>query len=248
MSESFQSMADDFFVNLNLQTTIGLPEGRDTILGFCQAVQKRFGAMTALYQREGREYVLEGDREAGSYQWLELHASHLTAGWFNPPDAEAARAYHRWLVERCVYFLGVGGLDVECLDVTFGFNLDYLGNRDAIVHDALLSGSDLTASAGDGLGRCIECEPNVVYALDDDCCVQARIAVETRCTSYQVRTGNYTEDPISAYLTMRRCPRPGEVLAMDETVTELYSLCEDGAVRVIVPQVVRPIVAAIAAG
>jgi len=247
MSDSFKTIADDFFVNLNLQTTVAMPEGRETILGFCQTVQKRFTGMTSFYQREGREYVLEGDRDAGSYQWLELHPDRLTGGWFNPPEVAEAHAFHHWLLERCVYFLGVGNLDVECLDLTFGFNLDFLGNRDAIVQDALLSGSSLSALSSEGLGPCIECEPSVVFALTDDCCLQARMAVETRCDSYQVRTGNYTEEPISVYLTLRRCQQPGVVLELAPAMNELAEACEDVTTRVIAPQVLRPIVSVIAA-
>jgi len=246
MSESFNTVADDFFVNLSLQTAVSLPDGRETILGFCQAVQRQFPAMTTLYQRQDRHYVLEGDREAGAYAWLELQTDTLAAGWFNPDSTERAYAFDRWLLDRCVYFLGVTGIDVEYLDLTFGFNLDFVGNRDAIVSEALMGTSAVAALVNDGLGPCIECQPNMVVALDEDCASQARIAVETRSDSYQVRTGQYSDEPISVYFTVRRHPRPGEVLELVVAYDALAAVVEETASRVVVPQVVRPIVAAIA--
>lgn len=248
MSAEFNTIADDFFVNLNVQTALSLPSNRETILQFCEAVQRQFAEMTNLYQRDNEEYVLEGDREAGSYQWMELQSNRLSAGYFNPPQTGKACYLHRWLLDRSVYFLGIGGLDVECLDVCFGFNLDFRGNRDEIVSEAMLEGSPLTALSGEGLGKCVECEPAVVFALDSDCYLQARLSLETRCDSYQVRTGNYSDDPISVYFDVRRYPQPGCVMNLTESFDELARLCEDLSCRIVVPQIIQPIITAMAAG
>lgn len=246
MSRQFNDIADDFFLNLNLQTTLALPTGRETVLSFCEAVQKRFTMMTSLYQRDSGEYVLEGDREAGCYQWLELQGRRMSAGFVNPPDLDEGVEFHRWLLERSVYFLGVGGLDVECVDVTFGFHLGFVGNRDAVVAEAMLSNSPLAAIANEGLGKALECEPSLVFALDTDCSVQARLAIETRCNDYQIRTGDFTDEPIAIHFTIRRCPRPGEVMRAEAAFTNSCTIGEDLCDRLIVPQVVRPIQTAIA--
>ena len=141
MDVDFSSVADDFFVNLNLQTTMPLPTTRENVLHFYEAVQKQFPSLTSFYVRDSGEYVLEGDRDSGSYRWLELQTNQLAAGYFSPPRREDAYRFHRWLLDRSIYYLGVSGLDVEALDVMFGFNLDYRGNRDAIVAQALLNRS-----------------------------------------------------------------------------------------------------------
>jgi hypothetical protein len=151
------------------------------------------------------------------------------------------------LLDRSLSFLGLGGLDTDCLDVMFAFNLDYAGNRDAIVAEALLGGSPLSALGGEGFGRWVECQPEVVFALDEDCYLQARLAVESRCDSFQVRTGTFSEEPISVYFTVRRYPRPGEVLQAVAALANLCGICEDFTGRVIVPHVVAPIASAIAA-
>jgi len=248
MATEFSSAADDFFVNLNLQTTLPLPQGRETVLHFCEAVQKEFADMTSFYQRESGEFVLEADRDKGEYQWMELQSHRLTAGYFNPPRLADAYRLHHWLLERSLYYLGVSGLDVECLDVLFGFNLDYRGNRDAIVARALTANSPLAALAGEAAVTPVEFEPNVVVALDEDCSRQARLSLETRSSSYQVRTGQYDDEPVSIYFTIRQYPRPAGVLQLKQSFSEQCEVCEDLARRIVIPSIIQPIAAAIAAG
>ena len=245
MSIDFLSAADDFFINLNLQTTLALPTSRESILHFCEAVQKEFKSMASFYQRETGEYVLEGNRESGKYRWLEIQTHRLSAGYFNPETLADGCALHEWLLERSIYYLGVGGLDVECLDVLFGFNLDFRGNRDGIVAEALLGGSPIGALVGETGLTCIECEPNLVAALDSDCYCQARLSLETRSNSYQIRTGQYDDEPISVYLTLRQYPAPGQLLDMKASFAQQCESCEDLARRVVIPQIVDPIAAAI---
>ncbi|MFP4141196.1 MAG: hypothetical protein ACOCZU_07870 [Planctomycetota bacterium] len=247
MCADFNTVADDFFVNMTLQTTLALPTNRETVLHFFEAVQREFPAMGSFYQREpGGEFVLEGDRESGSYPWMELHENRLSAGFFNPPDAATAYRMHHWLLDRSVYFLGCSPLDVDSLDVVFGFNLDYQGNRDRIVSQALLGGSPLGAFLLDDSAQPLECEPGVVIALDEDCYVQARLAVETRSNSYQVRTSSYSEDPISVYFTVRQYPAPGKVLSFVEAIGDQCSQCEELVCAMVIPNILRPIASAIA--
>ncbi|MFA6135131.1 MAG: hypothetical protein WC869_14045 [Phycisphaerae bacterium] len=246
MSFDFSSIADDFFVNMNLQTTLALPTSRETVLQFCEAVQKEFRTMTSFYQRETGEYVLESDHEEGSYLWMEMQNHRLSAGYFNPPTLADAYKFHSWLLERSVYFLGVSGLDVDCLDILFGFNLDFRGNRDAVAARALLEGSPLAALVSGGGMKAIEFEPSLVLALEDACYLQARVTLETRSSSYQVRMAAYEEEPISIYFTLRQYPRPGKVMNVREALDQQYSTGEDMVVRLVIPNIVQPIAAAIA--
>jgi hypothetical protein len=241
----FSSIADDFFVNLNLETTMQLPDSRETVLHFFEAVQKQFPSMAGFFRRDDGEYCLEADREAGSYQWAEIHRRRLCAGHFNPPGMADAAGLHEWLLERSVYYLGIGGLDIEALDVMFGFNLDYTGNRDELVAEALLAGSPFSGLLGEGL-RPVEFEPSLVVAIDEGCYMQARIAIETRCNSYQVRTGQYDNEPISVYFTVRRYPQPDQVIDAVASFRRQREIAEDVVSRLVIPQVIRPIAEAIA--
>jgi len=246
MTNSFDAFSDDVFVNMSLQTALPLPDSRETILQFCEACQRKFPAMTMFYQRESGEYVLEGDRDSGTYRWLELESRRMTGGHFNPPDVVEGVEQHRWVLEHCTYYLGVSHMDVECLDVTVGFNLDFIGNRDAVVAEAMLGGAPLLALADEAQLTPLNFEPNFVVSLDRDCYLQARLSVETRSNSYQVRTGNYDDEPISIYITVRKYPSPGQKFNILESYQQQWEHLQDLAQRIIIPRVLRPIAAAIA--
>jgi len=247
MPTGFSNFSDDLFVNMDLHTALTMPQGRETILQFCEAVQKQFPDMGDFYQRDGGEFVLEGDRQAGSYRWLELAGKRMSSGSFNPEDVEAAYAQHRWVLDRSKYYLGVSPLDVESLDLVYGFNLDFTGNRDAIVCEALLAGSPLGSLTAEGMGPALNFEPSVVVAMDDHCAVQCRLAIETRNSSYQVRTGNYEREPISVYVTVRGYPKPNGSFDLDESMVTQTEMGEDVLSRVIIPNIIRPIASAISA-
>ncbi len=240
------TVADDFYVNMDLETVLALPTNRETVLHFCEAITKQFPSMTTFYQRDGGEFVLESNRESGRYFWMEIHPKRLSAGAFNPQSLDAAYQLHRWLLDRSRYFLGIGGLDAEALNVSLGFNFDFKGNRDAIVADALYAGSPLSAVAAEGIGKCIECQPAMVIALDEGCYLQARLALETHCNNFQVRTGEYDPEPISVYFTVRGYPRPGVVMNLAESFDTQRDHCEQIVNRTILPQVLRPLAEAIA--
>jgi hypothetical protein len=241
-----QGIADDYYININLQTALALPTGRETVLHFCEAVQKQFPSMSSFFQRETGEFVLEADREAGSYQWMELQDRRLMAGYFNPPTVAEAYRLHSWLLDRSRFFLGLGGLDVEALDVLYGFNLDCRSNRDAVVSQALLDGSPLAAMLGEA-GTPIEFEPNLVVALDEGCHTQCRLNLETRGNSFQVRSGDYDDEPISVYLTVRQYPQPGQLISLAEAFKSQCRTGEDLICRSLLPHIIQPLAATIAA-
>ncbi len=247
MSTSFSNFSDDFFINSELHTSLPLPQARETVLQFCEAAQKQFPDLTDFYQREEGAYALEGDRGGGSYRWVELAARQLSSGAFNPADVQEAYRLHGWLLECSRYYLGISHLDVESLDLVYGFNLDYTGNRDAIVCDALLGGSRLATLVTEAETTALNFEPSLVVALDAECSLQARLAVETRNSSYQVRSGNYEQEPISVYFTVRAHPQPGSRFDMNSSLKAQITAGEELLSRLVIPQIVRPIAAAIAA-
>ncbi len=42
------------------------------------------------------------------------------------------------------------------------------------------------------------------FSLDEDCATQARLNFESRTTGFHVRTGEFGEEQLSVYLTVRR--------------------------------------------
>ena len=142
--------------------------------------------------------------------------------------------------------LGISPVEIDYLDVLFGFDLGFSGNHDEIIADSLLCDSPLTCLTEEEGAKPVDFQPTVTVALSDDCRLQARIDVVTRTNSYQVRTGDYSDDVISVYLILRRYwgDRPKE--PMEKLFASMAERADQLCDAHILPRVVKPISAAIA--
>ena len=244
-SNPFAAFCEDFYVNMRLGSQLALPNGRDTVLHLLERVQKSFPGMTR-FRRTDSEYNLEEDRNGQSYRWLSLEPKRLASGHVNPAAVEDALRLHTMVLEQAPYQLGISPVEIDYLDVLFGFDLSFAGNHDEIIAESLLGDSPLTCLADERGARAVDFQPSVTVALSDDCRLQARIDVVTRTNSYQVRTGDYAEDCISVYLILRRYwgDRPKD--PMEKLFTTMAARAEQLCNDHIVPRVLRPISSAIA--
>jgi hypothetical protein len=85
----------------------------------------------------------------------------------------------------------------------------------------------------------------VTVALSEDCRLQARIDVVTRTNSYQVRTGDYSDEVISVYLILRRYWGDRPKVAIHEVLADMAQRADELCTTHIVPKVLKPISAAI---
>ncbi|MGH9677861.1 MAG: hypothetical protein ACRD36_12225, partial [Candidatus Acidiferrum sp.] len=200
----YNSLCDDFGVYVYLNTKMDLPSGRETVLHFFDGLRKTFPTMADFDTRETGEYVLEEDREQGSYRWVTLETRRLCSGYVNPPDLEAADALHEHVLEVAPYHLDFSALDCEALDALFAFDFTYNGNHDEVVAEALGLNTTLESFLQIPGTRVINFEPSLMLALDEACRLQCRLSIETRTNAYQIRTGQFPEAPISVYFTVRQ--------------------------------------------
>lgn len=237
----FSSFCDDFGVYVYLNTKMELPTGREPVLHFYDAVRKSFPRMTDFERRENGEYVLEEDRESGSYRWVALESKRLSSGFVNPPTVDDADAQHLRVLDIAPYHLDFNGLDVEALDVLFVFDLAYAGNHDEVVADALAVGSPLENLMQLPGGKVINFEPTMMLTLDEQCRLQARLSIETRTNAFQVRTGQFPEAPISVYFTVRQYWGRQQFKTFNESYQNQRRLCQEIVDNQIIPSVVRPL-------
>ena len=200
----YASLCDDFGVYVYVNTKMELATTREMVLHFFDSLQKTFPQMTDFEHRENGEYVLEEDREQGSYRWVSLEAKRFCSGYVNPPAVEDADAHHERVLEVAPYHLDFSPLDCEALDVLFAFDFMYSGNHDEVVAEALGMHSTLEGLIQMPGSRVLNYEPTLMLALDDGCRLQCRLNVETRTNAYQIRTGQFPEAPISVYFTVRQ--------------------------------------------
>lgn len=246
MSHPYSSFCEDFYVNVRLGSQLNLPHQRETLLHFFERVQKDFPTMTRFRKADNGEFNLEEDRSSHCYRWVGMESKRLSGGFVNPPTLDDALKLHCLLLELAPYHLGVSPVEIDYLDLLFGFDLCFSGNHDEIIAESLLADSPLNCLAEGNEVKPVDCQPSITVALSEDCRLQARIDIVTRTNSYQVRTGDYSDDVISVYLILRRYwgDRPRD--PMEVLLRSMAGRAEQLCNRHILPKVVRPISAAIA--
>lgn len=245
MSNPYAAFCEDFYINTRLGSGMTLPHTRETVLHFFERVQKQFPAMTRFRRNDG-ELSLEEERSRDGYRWLSLEPKRLCSGQVNPVSIDQALAYHQFILEQAPFQLGISMLEVEYVDVLFGFDLAFTGNHDEIIAETLLAQSPLWALAEETGARPVDFQPSFTVSLSDDCRLQARMDVITRTNSYQVRTGDYSEEKISVYLNVRRYWGDRPQIALDQMILQLAEKADDLCGTCVIPRVLRPISEAIA--
>jgi hypothetical protein len=246
MSNPYSSFCDDFYMNVRLGSQLNLPHQRETVLHFFERIQKEFPAMTRFRKTDSGDFNLEEDRTSQKYRWVCLESRRLSAGHVNPATVEEALHLHSLLLQLAPFNLGVSPVEVDYLDVLFGFDLSFSGNHDEVVAEGLLADSPLNCLSDEPGAKHVDFQPTVTVALSDDCRLQARIDVITRTNSYQVRTGDYSDDVISVCLILRRYWGDRPRVAMDKFLLEMAERAQELCDRHLLPKVLRPISTAIA--
>lgn len=245
MSNPYASFCEDFYVNMRLGSQMALPHGRDTVLHFFEQVQKAFPAMTR-FRRSENELSIEEDRSSSGYRWLTLESKRLSSGHVNPTGVEEAIKLHRSILQMAPHYVGISPVEIDYLDVLFGFDIEYNGNHDDIVAETMFRESPLACLTEEVGARPVDFQPTVTVALSDDCRLQARIDVVTRTNSYQVRTGEYNDDAISVYLILRRYWGDRPRTAMETLFEEMAERADTLTNQHILPRILRPLNEAIA--
>ena len=246
MSNPYSAFCEDFYVNMRLGSQLALPHNRETLLHLFERVQKNFPTMSRFRKTDNGEFNLEEDRSSQSYRWLSVESKRLSSGHVNPVSVEESLKLHSLLLEMAPHHMGISPIEVDYLDVLFGFDLGFGGNHDDIIAESLFAESPLACLTDVPGSRAVDFQPTVTVALTEDCRLQARVDIVTRTNSYQVRTGDYSDDAISVYLIVRRYwgDRPKE--PMEKLFSEMSEKAEELCTSYIIPRILRPISSTIA--
>lgn len=237
----YSSLCDDFGVYAYVNTKMELPSGRETVLHFFNSLQKTFPTMTDFDCRSGTDYVLEEDREQGSYRWIGLEAKRFTSGFVNPSSIEVADTQHERVLEIAPYHLDFGSLDCESLDVLFSFDFLYPGNHDEVVAEALGLNTTLESLMQMPGTKVLGYEPALMLALDETCRLQCRLNIETRTNAYQIRTNQFPEAPITVYFTVRQYWARQTGKTFVEGYQNQRRVCQELVDNHIIPAVIKPL-------
>ena len=86
----------------------------------------------------------------------------------------------------------------------YAFDFTYRGNHHALLAEALgliPAFEKMSEIPGHQL---VSSDPAIQFALDEDCRTQCRVSIESRTSAYHIRTGEFPEEQLSVYLTLRR--------------------------------------------
>lgn len=259
MRSSYSAYSADFYINQRLNLKMDLAMRRDTVLSLFDRVRRdqphmdRFKRYTDELALESRS---EGEATGMPQQWVAVRKTSVRSGSVNPETTDHGCRLHRLVLESAPYFLDISPLDIDHLEVLYGFDLMAGGNHDAIVFNALYSGSPLAALV-DGLGgkyngtpRMVDCQPLVGVALCDEGELQAHFEVKTRSVGRLGKSngGEYREEPISVYLIVRKYGPFLDVGELGLVFDELTKKGETLLDTVVLPRLLAPIRDAIVMG
>jgi hypothetical protein len=248
MATSFGALCTDFYVNQKLSLKMDLPTSRETVLDFFDRVRREFPQMDRFRRYEG-ELALESPEQSSQYSWLALRRTTIRSGWVNPETLEQAYKLHRLVLEVAPYFLSIGPLDVEFMELVFGFDLRAERNRNNVVFEALMGDSPLASLIDPHASEVvIESQPFLGFALNDRCDVQAYVEIKTRTRTAEVAAGRFDDEPISIYLTVRQYGSLKKIEDMQTAFTALAGHIERLSEERLLPNVIMPIREAILTG
>lgn len=245
MATNFGALCSDFYINQKVSLKLDLPTGRETVLDMFDRVRKEVPTMERFRRFEG-ELSLESPEREAQYSWFALTGTAIRTGWVNPDSLEQAYRLHRLILDIAPFFLSISPIDVEYIELVYGFDLDAETNRNEIVFDALLGNSALAGLVDPRAESILESQPFLGISLTNTCDLQAFIEVKTRTRSAEIAAGQFEDQPISVYLTVRRYGPLREMEEFKSTFGTLAGHIERLAEDRVIPNIVVPIRQAIA--
>ena len=205
MSHPYAALCDEFYVNMRLGTQLRLATDRATLVSFFERMQRLYPAMVNFHQDSHHgEASIEESRSGNSYRWVSIEAQRLSAGFLAPPDVPAAYAYNSSVLETVPYYMSISPVDLDYLDVLWGFDFGFKGNHHELIAEALLGECPLGRMMDAPGARGINFEVSGIVSLSDDARLHARVWIEPRTTPHHVRNDEYPDEMLSLYVILRQ--------------------------------------------
>ena len=200
----FRDVCNEHYINLNLTTETQLPQQRESVMHFFEQLRKRYPGLRNFYSREPGDYVLEEDKDSGSYRWVTLDGKRLSSGYMKPESFETGCEQHLSILDAIPHQLAVSPLDCETLNLTYGFEFAYSGNQYHLLANALGLGPSFEKAREIPGANIVSHDPTIQFSLVPDCRIQARLSFEARTTAYHVKANEFPEENLSVFFTLRK--------------------------------------------
>jgi hypothetical protein len=246
MVESIRALCADFYVNQKLSLKLDRPKDRQTTLDLFDRVRREFPGMDQ-FRRYKDELALESNAAEQHHRWLAVRSGSIRAGIVNPDALEDAYGFHGHVLDVCPYYMTISPLDVDSLEILFGFDLLAGGNHDQIVYDALIADTPLSGLLEIPGTSPIDCQPIFGVALRDSDNIEAHFEVKTRNPTREGRPAQNPE-PISIYLTLRKHGPIADIRELRQVFQTLGDRGEELVDSRVMPNLILPIRSAIGLG
>ena len=247
MANSYAALCDEFYINMRLGTQMKMATDRATIIAFFERMQRLYPDMVNFHQDQKHgESSIEENRENNSYRWLSLEPNRLSSGYLNPDHPQDAYKYNKSVLETVPYYLAVSAVDLDYIDVLWGFDFQCKGNHHELIAEALLGESPLGKMMEQENARGINFELSGIVSLSEDARTHARVWVEPRTTPAQVRSGDYPDEMLSLYVILRQWSGGKRLPELHEVHGHLIELGEKFVEERVINPFLSPIREAIA--
>lgn len=240
MGTNYGALCSDFYVNQKLALKMDLPSDRETILHMMDQVRKIMPTMNR-FRRYENELALESSRRNEEYRWLAIRRTSIRTGHVNPGSMDESYRLHRLVLDIIPYHLTVSPLDVDYLDLMFGFDLACSGNHDAIVFEALYRNSVVENMLGGNGANILNVQPMFGISLSDRVDMQAFFEVKTRTKNRRGSAPARRNEPISIFLTVRRFGPIDKIEELPTIFEDMARQANDLASDQLVPNLLMPI-------
>ena len=144
MPDSYRALCSDFYINQKIAVKLDLPRSRESGLELFERMRREFTTMSS-FRRYKDELALESPQAESPHRWLALRTNSVRSGVVNPTTDQDAFGLHRRLLEVAPFYLSISPLDIDYVELLFGFDLDAAGSHDQIVAEARLDPASLRA-------------------------------------------------------------------------------------------------------
>lgn len=245
MPSTYRALCSDFYINSKINVRMELPSNREPILELFERTRRSYPAMNA-FRRYKDELALESAANATPHRWIAIRNASVRAGVVNPATTDDMYSIHRTSFEISPYFLSISPLDIEYIELLYGFDLAATGNHNQITANALFAGSPMAALFEAQGVNILDCQPSMGMKLIDQEGIEVHFEVKTRSKGKNPAEPNI--EPISVYLTLRKFD---PVTNLEELTPRLDELIEQGQILVdeyALPNLLMPLRDEIASG
>ena len=241
MPESYSAFISDFYVNMRLQVKMDLPTNRDTVLSLFERVRRDRPEMHR-FRRYDNELALEGGGDDGdpSQRWIGVRKTSIRTGEVNPASLSDGMKLHRLVVDVAPNYLSISPLDVDYVELVYGFDLPASGNHDAIVADALMGTGPLASLLNIRNAIPTSFQPVFGLALSENAELQAQFEVKTR-PSKSPKGEDSQPTPISVICSLRKYGVMSDIKDLPNALRTLAATGEDMVENRVVPHLIKPI-------